>query len=119
MPVSIEQLRKSRRRDVTVGRWTFTVEVLPTDALFALMQGPEREDPLLLGAKICKECVVGWSGVLERDIVPSGTDDPLPFNRDLFREWVADRDDLWDPIANTMYSARTDLHANREADTKN
>lgn len=39
------------------------------------------------------ECVVDWQGFRESDVLPSGAEDAVPFDSDLFRDIVADRPD--------------------------
>lgn len=47
----------------------------------------------------CSKFIVGWSGVIERDILgDQGGDEPVPFDPLLVPEWIGDKPDLLDAI---------------------
>ena len=115
--ITIEQMRRGRRREVKAGAFTFTVE-LPTEMkLFQLVGG--ESDNFLANARLVKACVIGWKDVRECDLVPSGAEDELAFQRGIFEEWIEDRPDLWDPIVAAVFEIRTMRQSEREADAKN
>lgn len=89
----IDKLRKARQHTVTAGGYTFTVR-RPTDFEALRLQGATPEDIMVY--------VVGWSGVREIDLIPGGTAVDVPFDPVLFREWIADRPDLWGAITTAV-----------------
>jgi hypothetical protein len=86
----IDKLRKSREIVIEAGGHKFTAR-RPTDAEAVDMQEPT---PLLL----VEQFVVGWD-LLELDVVPGGGPDPVPFDVDLWKTWIADQPDLWLDLA--------------------
>jgi hypothetical protein len=115
--ITIEQMRRGRRRDVKAGRFGFTVE-LPTETrLFQLVGG--ETDNFLANARLVKACVIGWKDVRECDLVPAGAEDEVQFQRAIFEEWIEDRPDLWDPIVAAVFEIRAMRQSEREADAKN
>lgn len=115
--ITLEQMRRARRRDVRAGPFGFTVE-LPTEMKLFALAGSES-DNFLANARLVKACVIGWKDVRECDLVPAGAEDEVPFKRDLFEEWIEDRPDLWGPIVEAVFEIRTMRQAEREADAKN
>ena len=107
----INQLRKAREVKVEAGGFTFTVR-RPTDTEFV----EHRE---LKVFEIAQEYVVGWAGVTEADIVKGGGEDPVPFDRALWREWAADRPDLWEPIFEAVLTAYEQHAQTRREASKN
>ena len=96
MPMSnvlIEKIKKARETNVSAGSFNFTVR-RPTDMEVVNMRGQQIKQGDLL-----QKFVIDWAGVTELDIVPGGTNEPVPFDTALFMEWVADRPDLWTPLA--------------------
>jgi hypothetical protein len=117
--VSIEAIRRQRRRDVPVGRYTFVIEV-PTDMkFFRLLEEHPKDNDFLLNGELAKACVVGWKGVKESDLLSSGTDDEVPFERAAFLEWIEDHSEWWNDLAGAVVEARKQLKEQREADAKN
>lgn len=56
-------------------------------------------------AQIAAQFVVGWERVHESDLLPSGGSDAVPFSRELWAEWVADRPHWWEPISSAVLAA--------------
>lgn len=52
-----------------------------------------------------QEFVIGWEGVKESDLIASGGDMDVPFDREVWHEVIADRSDLWEPIASAISEA--------------
>lgn len=115
--ITVAQLRRARQRDVAIEGMTFTVEMLTELKLYKVI-GVDV-DSFIGNAELVKACVVGWKNVRECDLVDAGTEDELPFNRELFEEWIEDRPALWEPIVETMFQMRKDRDATREANGKN
>jgi len=51
------------------------------------------------------ECVVGWEGVTEDDLVGGGGTDSVPFDARLWVDWAADNGTWWNPIAERLKAA--------------
>lgn len=67
--------------------------------------------------RFAEDFVVNWKGVKESDLVPSGGDVEVPFDHAVWVEFVADRSDLWEPIANAVaeaFRAHLDASEDRE-----
>lgn len=45
--------------------------------------------------ELAKRYVIGWEGVTEADLVPSGGSDVVAFDADAWHELLAERQDLW------------------------
>jgi hypothetical protein len=100
----VNQIRKQREfkkavTDAKTGRvYTFICR-RPTDQDAAEIQRGETRPNL------CQRFVVGWEDVTENDVVGGGGSDVLEFDPLLWREWVADRRDFWEPIAEAILDA--------------
>lgn len=92
----IEKIKKAREQRVDAGGYSFTIR-RPTDMdmLTLRNQAPTQGD-------IMHRYVTGWSGVLENHVVPGGSSDQVPFDSDLFIEWVSDRPELWRPLTDAI-----------------
>ncbi len=106
----IEKLLRARERRVQVGRWNFTIR-RPTDA-DAL--GLQERTPL----EFVSRFVVGWD-LTELDVVPGGGADPVPFDAELWRAWVGDRPEVWEPLATAIVDDYRRHVEAREVDEKN
>jgi hypothetical protein len=105
----IEKIRATRISPVTVGKYTFTIR-RPTDIERITLAGTTHID-------ILKKFVVGWAGVQEIDLVPGGTDITVPFDSELFVEWVSDQPGMWAPIIDGVLDAMR-LHDERRLETE-
>jgi hypothetical protein len=95
----VDQLRKSREKIVKSGEFELTIK-RPTDydaVKFAKMEQLE----------ILTEFVEGWN-VKEIDIVPGGTSEVAPFSKELFREWIKEDLNLWNPLIEQIQAAYLD-----------
>lgn len=52
--------------------------------------------------EILLHSIVGWENVLERDVFPSGSDQPLEFDWETCQEWVGDKETFWKPLAEAL-----------------
>jgi hypothetical protein len=57
------------------------------------MSGESRDEFL-------KKFVVDWKGVKEIDLIPGGDPFDVPFDSELFYEWLSDNPKFWEPIIN-------------------
>lgn len=104
----------AREYPVEAGGWTFTIRrpsAMQTGEWIGL---PGRD----LTRKILNECVVGWN-LLERDVLPGGSDQLVPFDREDFVAWMEDHPDVWEPITSAVMKAVTDWSERTEAGRKN
>jgi hypothetical protein len=108
----IAQIRKARLSQIEVGGRKFTIR-RPTD-LEAATMASERLSPF----DVVLKHVVDWQ-VCERDIVSQGGDAAVPFDADLFAEWVVDQPDLWQPLAEAVMGAYARHRDAMEAAAKN
>lgn len=106
----IDKLRKSREFQVPAGSHTFTVR-RPTDADVALLRSPAPLD-------FVNRFVIGWD-LKELDVIPGGGPDAVAFDALLWSEWVADRPQLWEPLAEAILGAYKTHAEAREVDAKN
>lgn len=103
----IDKIRQSRQKQVTAGKHNFTIR-RPTNLEISKLRGKAETETLL------RDFVVGWD-LTELDIYSGGTADPVPFDADLFIEWVADRPELWKPLTETIVEAYK-AHEDRQGD---
>lgn len=107
-----EKIRKARESTVEIGGKTWTIR-RPSDEEASEIK--RNGDGLLA---IVKRFVIGWP-LTEIDLVPGGTGVDVPFDREVFTEWVADQPGLWTPLGMAILDAYK-LHADkREAAVKN
>lgn len=85
----IEKMRRARERTVPAGSHNFTIR-RPTVADAERMNG---KPPLEWLGKF----VVGWD-LKESDLDAGGTDQPQPFDADVWAEWVEDQPEIWEPL---------------------
>jgi len=91
------QMVRARESVCPIGkRFKFSVR-RPTEMDLVRMRGPGGEVEVNL--QCLQTCVFGWSGVLESDLVEGGAGDEYPFNPVIWMQFIADRADLWEPLA--------------------
>lgn len=109
----LRQLRKSRENKIEIGKHRFLYR-RPTDVEMLKLGREKASDH-----DIAREFVEGWENVTPADIVPSGGSDSLEFDRILWREWLADRPDFWNPIAEAVVADYRTHVEKREQAAKN
>lgn len=106
----IDKIRKSRETQVEAAGRKFTIR-RPTD-----------EEALAFGKsgllEIVKKFVIGWE-LNEIDIIPGGDASAVPFDAELFAEWVADQPEVWEPLGTAILEAYKAHADKREASIKN
>jgi len=105
----LEKLRKARERNVPVDGHIFTIR-RPTNAEVASLSGT--------GLDMVKRFVVGWD-LREIDVVPGGTDIPLPFDAELFADWIEDRPEFWAALFESIQGAYLEHAQAQDAARKN
>lgn len=103
-----EKIRKSRESTVDIDGKAWAIR-RPTDEEAAQISA--NGDGLLA---IVKRFVIGWP-LTELDLVPGGTGASVPFDSEVFAEWVADQPDLWTPLGTAILDAYT-RHADKRGD---
>jgi len=63
--------------------------------------------------------VTGWEGLREMDLVPGGGPDPVPFDAELFGEYIVDHPEHWEPIVNGVRAEFNAYEARMEESLKN
>jgi hypothetical protein len=108
----IDKIRKAREVGVEVNGKSFTIR-RPTDEE-ALRIGRDNADMLA----IVKIFTIGWN-LAEIDVIPGGTDVKLPFESELFAEWISDQPEMWEPLAVAIMNAYKAHADKRESAVKN
>src|ERR1043166_7364319 len=102
----LAKIRAQRQLKVTVGKFTFLAR-RPTDVEIVKLTRDGAE-----WYEIAAGYVNGWEGVTENDLIGGGGSDAVRFDERVWREWCADRPELWQPIATAVMKAY-DAHAER------
>ena len=94
----IDKIRKAREVTIDADGHTFTIR-RPTDEEALALRGDE-----ITLVSIVKRFTIGWN-LQEIDLIPGGVPVAVPFDYDLFSEWVADRPEVWEPLGNGILDA--------------
>lgn len=99
----IKTIRKNRELRVAIGeRWKFIAR-RPTD-----MEAAAISPGAAPFGEICQQFVIGWEGLTQHDLCGDAVSDVFPeFHIVLWHEWIADRRELWQPIAEPIIDAYT------------
>jgi hypothetical protein len=108
----IDKIRRARQVAVEAGGKPFTIR-RPTDEEAIAIS---RDNASLLD--VVKRFTVGW-GLQEVDLVPGGSPVAVPFDADLFGEWVADQPEVWEPLGNAIMDAYKAHADKRDTAAKN
>lgn len=109
----IERLRRARQSTTGSGGRTFTIR-RPTDLEMQEMAGKIDQRLLLV------RFVVDWGVMSEIDLgIPGGGPDPVPFDADLWAEWIADHPEHWDEITTAVIQGYRSHKAAMEEAAKN
>lgn len=109
-----EKIRKSREFRREIEGWKLIMR-RPTDYERDKIFRQDDLDAL----DIVTTFVVGWEDVTEAHLVPSGSSDPIDFDRDAWREIVQDLPDIWNEITKAVVDSWVQHNDNREARRKN
>ena len=93
----IDKLRASRLSKVQVGSFEFTI-TRPTALDMVKLSGADKDEML-------KRFVVDWHGVKELDLIPGGDPFEVPFDKELFFEWLSDNPQFWEAIIKGIVDA--------------
>ncbi|MCP4935676.1 MAG: hypothetical protein GY927_16080 [bacterium] len=109
----LERLKESRQSKIAAGAFEFSIR-RPTDMEAITMQYTSTKEAVLGVMRFVNE----WKGVTEADVVPGGTGDSVPFDADLFAEWVQDRPELWSALIDGVLDAYTQHREAQETEGK-
>lgn len=110
-----KKILASREVEAPVGEWIFIArrpDAMASTQWIGL-------DAKALAEKILSECVVGWKNVLERDLLPGGSDLPVDFDSEDFVTWSRDRPEIWGPVTEAVIAAVQAWSDRVEAGRKN
>lgn len=105
MSALIEKIRKARESTVEVNGRKFTIR-RPTEAEQAELFGGGKVSAL----EIVRRFTVGWD-LQEMDLFNGGNPVPVAFDADVWREYVNDVPELWEPLADAIINV---IKAHRE-----
>lgn len=89
MSTLLERLRAARESWVSTGEGSFEVLLRrPTELQLARW----RQQP---GDFVLRQCLVGWRGITEADLVPGGEGKTPAFDADTCAEYLEDRPDAY------------------------
>lgn len=111
----IEKMRAARESWAEVGGKSYKVR-RPTD--LEMMRAREGSN-VPIGLEMLTKVVVGWKGVTEADLVPSGASDEVEFSPELWAEYVADRTEIWQPITEKLLELTEQHQKRQESELKN
>jgi len=108
----LAQIRKERERRVEVKGRIFVVR-RPTDLEISEFNG--RLDQ----RKLLERFILGWEGFVETDFIQNGTDESVPFDLELYHEWIEDHPELWQPLTAAIVAEYHEHKARSEEAVKN
>ena len=109
--VSLDKYNRSRESEIEAAGFIFIIR-RPTEMDVARAS----RDGGMLTVTFAEKFVVGWKKVQESDLINGGDPEPVAFDHDVFTTWLADRPDLWRPIADGVvgsYEQFTQANAER------
>ncbi len=112
----IRLIKQSRQKQVTVGKYTFTVR-RPTVQEYLSYRTPDNK--IFIPVEDLGKFVSDWSGVTGLDLASSAGGDTVPFNAELFMAWIVDYPDIWTELINGILAAFNSYIAARDDQAKN
>jgi hypothetical protein len=107
-------MRKARQSIIEIGGVKLTI-TRPTDLDALEMQYSSTRAAIEGISKF----VIDWKGVNEIDLVPGGTSEPVPFDPEIFSEWIKDKPELWESLITEVRNSYQAYRKNLETETKN
>lgn len=110
-----EKLRKARESVVPVGGFHFTL-LRPTELEMIEMRAGDQPK-----GRAVLPYIIGWDAAVTSLAVgvPGGDAHPIPFDPALRNEWLTDRLDLLQPLADAVFEAYRAHEARQDAAKKN
>jgi hypothetical protein len=112
----IAKLRAKRASTVEIDGRTFTVR-RPT--LHEYLQYRSPDNKIHIPVEDLRKFVTDWSGFTEHDFWGGGSGDAVPFDHDLFMEWVVDYPKVWSRLLNEVLEAFNRYIQSRDDIAKN
>ncbi|OGT01874.1 MAG: hypothetical protein A2143_02330 [Gallionellales bacterium RBG_16_57_15] len=110
----VERIRAARQTNVKVSGSITLVCRRPTD----LEMLDIRSNPKTPGYMIT-QFIDGWQGVTELHLFSGGTADEVPFDHEIYDEWIADHPEFWDAIVEAVVDGYKAHKASLEESAKN
>ncbi len=104
-----DKIRKAREFTREIEGWRLRLR-RPTDVEAASILRTGARDALTVATTF----VIGWEGVKESDLVPSGNNGEIEFDADAWAEIVADRPELWEPLSTAIVDSWVQFNEARE-----
>ena len=111
---TIKKMDLAAQSIINIGKFAFTIQ---RPSKYAMAKLNSEKDATFFD--LASRFVVGWSGVTEADILPSGGELPVAFSKNVWRRWLEDRDDFWQPISKAVMESFTRHSEQTQADEKN
>lgn len=112
MTTLLEKLRARRETWVQAGKFEFKLR-RPTR--LEIQKMPKEH----LITDVIVAFVCDWKNVTEDDLVGGGGSTVMPFDVEVWQDWIADRYDLWPPIIAALNKSLTEYSEQQEALAKN
>lgn len=101
-----DKIRASRNLTIRVGHMTFFARRPSIEEFGAIYQDGTRDPDM------ARQFVTGWEGVRECDLLRGGSEDPVAFDPELWKEAVSDMPNEWKEIcAALVKSAKEHMDA--------
>ncbi len=95
-----DKIRKSRETKLDVGGYKLRIR-RPSDIEASSMTYETHREAI----EGILPFVIGWDDVKEIDLIAGGAPDPVPFEQEIFREWIYDQPTLWAPLVDGVLAA--------------
>src|SRR5690349_18613053 len=82
----IDRIRKEREFKHQIGNITFVIQIPKINYFVKNLQNDK-----LTGDEVIQENIINWEGITENDFFGDGSDTPVPFDREILTEYLADR----------------------------
>lgn len=94
----LKRMRSARERWVDIDGYRFLIR-RPTVYQIARWRASGDDELVLLA-----QAIVGWDNVRERDLIPSGADELVPYDHDVLAEWISDKPELMSELMQSIAS---------------
>lgn len=98
--IGFEKFQASRRSWVDSGKFEFEIQRPTMLDVVKAGQGEAR-----LNIEFAARFVTNWRKVTEADLIPGGDPEPVAFDPDIFKVWIAEYPALWRPISEGIAEA--------------
>jgi hypothetical protein len=105
-----EKIRLARQIKVEAGDWAFIV-TRPTD-----LDMQDMRKTLPTNRDLLSKFVINWEGIKESDLYDGGTAELVPFDKEVYEEFIADHPELWSGLVNAIVDGYK-VHEQKVADS--